>query len=82
MPDWPILDESLLSRLVAEYEIETVFHLAALLSTRAEFTPETDFRVSITQALPATHDDLAKESFCIINPAGIPAQHRKVIHRG
>ena len=29
-----ILDESLLARLVAEYEIETIFHPAALLSTR------------------------------------------------
>ncbi len=46
-----ILDESLLSRLVAEYEIETIFHLAALLSTKAEFTPETAHRVNVEGTL-------------------------------
>ncbi len=46
-----ILDQSLLARLVAEYEIETIFHLAALLSTRAEFTPETAHRVNVEGTL-------------------------------
>lgn len=46
-----ILDTSLLDRLVAEYEIECVFHLAALLSTRAEFTPETAHRVNVEGTL-------------------------------
>lgn len=46
-----ILDESLLSRLVAEYEIECIFHLAALLSTRAEFTPEQAHRVNVEGTL-------------------------------
>lgn len=46
-----ILDESLLARIVAEYEIETVFHLAALLSTRAEFSPETAHRVNVEGTL-------------------------------
>ncbi len=31
-----ILDKALLARLVSEYEIETIYHLAALLSTRGE----------------------------------------------
>ena len=31
-----ILDERLLSRLVTEFEIPLVYHLAAVLSTRAE----------------------------------------------
>ena len=34
-----VLDRSLLDRLLAEYEIDRVYHLAALLSTRAEFSP-------------------------------------------
>src|SRR3982751_7098265 len=34
-----ILDRALLERLMAEYEIDRIFHLAALLSTRAEFPP-------------------------------------------
>ena len=46
-----ILDERLLARLVAEYEIEAIFHLAALLSTRAEFTPEVAHRVNVDGTL-------------------------------
>jgi len=46
-----ILDERLIARLVAEYEIEAIFHLAALLSTRAEFTPETAHRVNVDGTL-------------------------------
>ena len=46
-----ILDHSLLSRLVSEYEIDTIYHLAALLSTRAEFTPEAAHRVNVEGTL-------------------------------
>jgi nucleoside-diphosphate-sugar epimerase len=42
-----ILDWALLSRLVSEYEIDVIYHLAALLSTRAEFTPEMAHRVNV-----------------------------------
>lgn len=42
-----ILDTQLFDRLVSEYEITTIFHLAALLSTRAEFTPELAHRVNV-----------------------------------
>ena len=34
-----ILDSMLLGRLVAEYEIRTIFHLASILSTKAEYNP-------------------------------------------
>ena len=34
-----ILDRPLLERILAEFQVELVFHLAALLSTRSEFTP-------------------------------------------
>ena len=34
-----ITDTSLLDRVLAEFEVDCVFHLAALLSTRAEFAP-------------------------------------------
>lgn len=34
-----ILDKKLLERLNTEYEIREIYHLAALLSTRAEFSP-------------------------------------------
>jgi threonine 3-dehydrogenase len=46
-----ILDQRLLERLVSEYEIHAIFHLAALLSTRAEFTPETAHEVNVTGTL-------------------------------
>ncbi len=46
-----ILDQNLLGRLVSEFEIHTIFHLAALLSTRAEFTPETAHHVNVDGTL-------------------------------
>ncbi len=46
-----LMDEKLLSRLVSEYEIDTIFHLAALLSTRAEFTPELAHQVNVEGTL-------------------------------
>ncbi len=46
-----ICDRALLERLISEYEIETIYHLAALLSTRAEFTPEAAHRVNVEGTL-------------------------------
>ncbi|MFO0726599.1 MAG: NAD-dependent epimerase/dehydratase family protein [Myxococcota bacterium] len=46
-----ILDTRLLERLVTEYEIHAIFHLAALLSTRSEFSPETAHEVNVTGTL-------------------------------
>src|SRR5262245_61969417 len=42
-----ILDQQLLDRILAEYEIDLVFHLAAVLSTRGEFAPLTSHRVNV-----------------------------------
>lgn len=42
-----LLDTKLLTRLVSEYEIDGIYHLAALLSTRAEFTPEMAHQVNV-----------------------------------
>jgi threonine 3-dehydrogenase len=42
-----LLDQALLSRLVSEYEIDTIYHLAALLSTKAEFVPEEAHKVNV-----------------------------------
>jgi nucleoside-diphosphate-sugar epimerase len=42
-----ILDENLLERILSEYEVDLVFHLAALLSTRGEFTPTTAHQVNV-----------------------------------
>ncbi len=46
-----ILDQGLLARLVSEYEIATIYHLAALLSTRGEFTPEAAHLVNVQGTL-------------------------------
>ena len=46
-----ILDKDLLSRLVSEYEIHTIYHLAALLSTRSEFTPAAAHHVNVEGTL-------------------------------
>jgi len=42
-----ILDRGVLERILAEYQVELVFHLAALLSTRSEFTPITAHEVNV-----------------------------------
>lgn len=46
-----ILDNNLLQRLVSEYEIHAIYHLAALLSTRSEYTPDTAHRVNVEGTL-------------------------------
>jgi len=46
-----ITDRDLLDRILAEFEVDCVFHLAALLSTRAEFTPVTAHHVNVEGTL-------------------------------
>src|SRR5262245_48707433 len=46
-----ILDTNLLERILAEFEIDLVFHLAALLSTRSEFTPMAAHDVNVEGTL-------------------------------
>jgi len=46
-----IHDAALLERVLAQFEIDLVFHLAALLSTRAEFTPVTAHQVNVDGTL-------------------------------
>src|SRR5258705_95150 len=46
-----ITDTSLLDRMIAEFEVDRVFHLAALLSTRSEFTPVTAHHVNVEGTL-------------------------------
>jgi len=46
-----LLNMRLLARLVSEYEIDTIYHLAALLSTRAEIQPEEAHQVNVEATL-------------------------------
>ena len=46
-----ILDRAVLERVLAEFEVDLVFHLAALLSTRSEFTPVTAHQVNVEGTL-------------------------------
>ncbi len=46
-----ITDVSLLDRILAEFEVDRVYHLAALLSTRSEFTPMTAHHVNVEGTL-------------------------------
>ena len=46
-----ITDTNLLERILSEFEVDLVVHLAALLSTRSEFTPITAHKVNVEGTL-------------------------------
>ncbi len=46
-----ILDTMLLGRLVSDFEICTIYHLASILSTKAEYNPETAHKVNVEGTL-------------------------------
>jgi nucleoside-diphosphate-sugar epimerase len=50
-----VLDRRLIDRLMSEFEISAVFHLAAVLSTRAEFVPEAAHEVNVQGTLNLLH---------------------------
>ena len=73
-----ILDKMLLDNLASEYEIDAVYHLAALLSTRAEITPGTAHRVNVEGTLmllelAAEHSQFRGKSVKFIFPSSIAA---------
>ncbi|MCX7894591.1 MAG: NAD-dependent epimerase/dehydratase family protein [Thermoanaerobaculum sp.] len=46
-----IVDKAILDRILAEFEVDLIFHLAALLSTRGEFTPLAAHQVNVEGTL-------------------------------
>src|SRR5438093_1889784 len=46
-----ITDKWILERVLAEFEVDLIFHLAALLSTRSEFTPVAAHEVNVEGTL-------------------------------
>jgi threonine 3-dehydrogenase len=85
-----ILDKSLISRLADEYEFEVIYHLAALLSTRAEFSPAAAHRVNVEGTLSllqvaAEQSDWRREPIKFVFPSsiavyGIPDLQTKANH--
>lgn len=73
-----IVDKNLLDTLVAEYEFDSIFHLAALLSTSAEFTPVTAHNVNVQGTLlllelAAEQSDFRGKPVKFIFPSSIAA---------
>lgn len=46
-----ILDDIVMQRIVSEFEIHVIYHLAAMLSTRAEYTPDVAHNVNVNGTL-------------------------------
>jgi nucleoside-diphosphate-sugar epimerase len=46
-----VTDKAMLERVMAEFEVDRIFHLAALLSTRSEFTPVAAHEVNVEGTL-------------------------------
>ena len=46
-----ILETHLLERILSEYLVDKIYHLAAILSTRAEFTPVTGHQINVEGTL-------------------------------
>lgn len=73
-----LLNLRLLARLVSEYEIDVIYHLAALLSTRAEIQPEEAHQVNVEATLQllkiaAEESQWRKRSVQFIFPSSIAA---------
>jgi nucleoside-diphosphate-sugar epimerase len=73
-----IMDSALLSRLISEFEFESIYHLAALLSTRAEFSPQMAHNVNVDGTLNLLHlaaeqSELRGESVRFIFPSSVAA---------
>ena len=80
-----LLDRAILERILAEYEVDAIYHLAAILSTRAEFTPLTAHQVNVegtlklrrapfsTPALVSGKRPPARKTTIALRPASSPA---------
>jgi threonine 3-dehydrogenase len=73
-----ILDRNMLARLISQYEIDVIFHMAALLSTRSEFTPAVAHRVNVEGTLillelAAEQSQWRKQPVQFIFPSSIAA---------
>lgn len=84
-----ILDQVLLGRLVVEHKIRTIFHLASILSTKAEYNPETAHKINVEGTLnllrlAVEQSNWQGEAVKFIYPSsiavyGLPDQNAKVL---
>ena len=73
-----ILEQTLFERLVSEYDITHIYHLAALLSTRAEYSPMLAHKVNVGGTmrllqLAAEQSEWKKDPVIFIFPSSIAA---------
>ncbi|MBT3314737.1 MAG: NAD-dependent epimerase/dehydratase family protein [Anaerolineae bacterium] len=73
-----ILDEALFARLVSEFDITHIYHLAALLSTRAEYSPMLAHNVNVGGTmrllqLAAEQSSWKREPVIFIFPSSVAA---------
>jgi nucleoside-diphosphate-sugar epimerase len=73
-----ILDPDVLERILSEFEVDLIFHLAALLSTRSEFTPMAAHHVNVEGTLnllefAARETDSHGRSVVFVYPSSIAA---------
>jgi len=73
-----ILDQSLFDRLVSEFDITHIYHLAALLSTRAEYSPMLAHNVNVGGTmrllqLAAEQSEWTSEPVTFIFPSSVAA---------
>ena len=71
-----ILDANLFDRLISEYEFTAIYHLAALLSTRAEYTPMAAHRVNVDGTmrllqLAADQSEWRREPVTFLYPSSV-----------
>lgn len=71
-----LLNDSLMARLVSEYEFDAIYHLAALLSTRGEFTPHMAHKVNVEGTMSllniaADQSDWRRKPVLFIFPSSI-----------
>jgi len=64
-----ILDKNLLGRISSEYEIKTIYHLASILSTKAEYSPEIAHQINVEGTI-----NLLRLAFDLSQWQGIPVK--------
>ncbi len=87
-----VLDQRLLESIQAEFRVERIFHLAAVLSTRSEFTPVTAHEVNVGGTLNLLELALAQarshgEPVMFFYPSsiaayGVPPSVTEPLHEG